>query len=112
MIKRFLQAFVSDLLYDLYQVKQGKLNLFRDVILHYFVIWGGGFFIIHVFLFICLYFLFVIPMEFYQFIIGMIIILITIVLMWVFAGKLYGEHPDRPIVEGINDKSKLPRWLR
>ncbi len=111
MIKKFIKALIQDLLYDLNEVKKGNLKLFRDVILHYST-WVGGLVIIHVFLLYLSYLLVISNIAFYQSVIGFTVLLATFFLVWFFAGKLYGESPDRPVIEGINDDSRLPRWLR
>lgn len=114
MIKLFLRAFISDYLYDRYQAKMGSLNMFRDVIFHYFILWGGGFLAMHIFLGFLLYEVWVtdIDIAFYQRTIAFGVIVAMFFLIWIFAGKLYGTSPDRPVENGINDESMLPKWLR
>lgn len=112
MIKNFLRAFYSDLLYDLYEAKTGKLHLFRDVFFHYGV-WLFGFLGIHFVISLLYYFVWITDwMEFYQRVISFGIVTAILFSVWIFAGILYGTSPDRPIVEGINDETKIPKWLR
>lgn len=111
-LKKFLRAFISDYLYDREQARQGKLHLFRDVIFHYFILWGGAFLGIHIFLVYLIFRIWTADVEVYQRIIASGFVFVFFVLIWFFAGQLYGENPDRPIIKGVNDKEKLPRWLR
>lgn len=112
MLKLFLRAFYSDLLYDLHEARTGKLHLFRDVIFHY-GLWLLGFLGIHFVIGLLYYLIWVTNwMEFYQRVISFGIVTSILFLVWFFAGKLYGTSPDRPVIDGINDESKLPKWMR
>lgn len=114
MVRKFITAYLHDLLYDLSEYRAGKLRLGIDIIFHY-SIWFVGFLMAHLFLGFALYYIFFFD-EFYKFIISLVLLLATFVLLWWSAAVLYGDG-DRPTVVGINDPAslrKLPvigRWL-
>lgn len=101
-IKRFIYAFIHDLLYDIWEWKKGKLSLFWGIIFHYGV-WLIGFIVMHIFYGIIEYMAFVYLTEFWQFMLVTVLILFVYFLMWWFADRMYGNG-DRPTMKGINDK--------
>jgi len=100
-VRRLIYRLIHDALYDWYEeVKKGKESVFIFVI--HWGLWVGGFIFIHCFWGLVIYKLFVTKLEFWQFMLGIVIIIFAYLVLWFFVDRFYDG--DRPTIENVNNK--------